>query len=70
MYLNTFFYKIKFKDFKIFLLTSITNSVLPHVIGVTLKCMLLTGYFSGTHCATVGTHFDNDFGWQRTYGFL
>jgi len=29
--------------------------------------MLFTGYFSGTHYATVGTHFDNDFGWQRTY---
>ena len=37
---------------------------------VTLKCMLFTGYFSGTHYATIGTHFDNDFEWQRTYDFL
>jgi hypothetical protein len=32
--------------------------------------MLFTGYFSGTHYATVGTHFDNDFAWQRTWLFI
>jgi hypothetical protein len=35
-----------------------------------LNFLLKKKDFSGTHYATVGTHFDNDFAWQRTWLFI
>jgi hypothetical protein len=59
--------KVKFKDFSTFLLTSITNCAATWYRSHTEVHAVYRILFWNT---MVGTHFDNDFAWQRTWLFI